>query len=182
MSDQDKFNKCLQVVLSHEGSEYTDDSDDSGGPSKLGIALNEDGPVLTKLLGHRPTAEDIKNLTKEQAGGIFKEHYWNPMRLDEVSREKICMVLFDMGVLIGISGATKLAQSVCDVDRDGDFGPITLIAINHEYEGFFCRDFLNACESRFRAIVANNPSQHKFLAGWLNRVDDLRQRIGVSEV
>lgn len=178
----DKFQRCLDVLIDHEGRKYTNDPNDRGGPTKFGIALNEDTEALTRLLGRKPTAEDIMNLTEDQAGWIFKEYYWNPLRLDEVKDGKICLVIFDMGVLIGIGRSAKLAQAVCDVDRDGDFGPITLIAINHEYEGFFCRDFLNACESRFRAIVANNSSQHKFLAGWLNRVDDLRQRIGVSEV
>lgn len=176
----DKFQRCLDVVLDHEGRKYTNDPNDHGGPTKFGIALNEDTEALTRLLGRKPTVEDIMNLTEDQAGWIFKEYYWNPLRLDEVKDEKICLVIFDMGVLIGRSA--KLVQAVCDVDRDGHIGPITLTAINHEDEALFCRDFLNACESRFHAIVVNDSSQHEFLAGWLNRVDDLRQRIGVSEV
>jgi len=174
-----KFNDCFQVVLEHEGG-YTDDPTDPGGPTNWGVALNEDGPALTRLLGHAPTVEDIKSLTQEQAGVIFKQNYWGRMRLDEVNSEKVCMVLFDMGVLCGVGGASRRAQTVVGLDIDGSIGANTLRAINALDESAFCERFLELSEDYFRSRAANNPQLRVFLQGWLNRCESLKNKVGVS--
>lgn len=168
------FDECFDVVLEHEGG-YGDDPGDPGGPTKYGVALNEDGPALTKLLGHAPTMDDIKNLTVAQAGEIFKQNYWDPMNISNIADYRDQMVIFDMCVLRGLSGCAKTAQAVVGVNQDGVMGPETVAAINKMDPLKFCENFLNACQAHFNA-----SSETQFINGWTNRVNSLRDKVGLA--
>lgn len=167
------FDKCVAIVFDHEGG-YCNDPGDPGGATCWGVAINEDGPALTAILGHAPTVDDIKNLTQAQAGIIFKEHYWNPMKLDSVNDWRSQLVLFDMCVLIGLSGATRYAQAVAGSDVDGVVGPNTLSAINEMDPVSFCEGFLDKCQDHFNKLAQNG--MRWAWNGWTNRVNDLRSK------
>lgn len=170
------FDKCFEVVLVHEGG-FSQDEGDPGGATKYGVAINEDSAALTKILGHAPTVDDIKNLTVAQAGQIFRDNYWNPMQLDSVNDWRPQLVLFDMCVLIGLGGSTRYAQNATGSDVDGVIGPNTLGAINRMNPVDFCRAFLDQCQAHFNGL--GQGGMHWALAGWTNRVNDLRSRVSV---
>jgi len=58
------FDEIIEVVLHHEGG-YVNDPKDPGGETNFGIAKRSHPDV------------DIKNLTKDGAKEIYKEHYWD---------------------------------------------------------------------------------------------------------
>lgn len=176
------FKAALLIVLDHEGKEYTDDPDDNGGPTKWGIALNDDFGALSKILGRPATAEDIKNMTPEIAAQIYEPNYWDPMSLDHVVSDYNSLVLFDQGVLEGIREVTVLAQQVCGIPDDGIFGPQTLAHVNAMGSADFCKAFLQSCANHYKGIVNANPKDAKYLAGWENRVLDLAKITGVTVV
>lgn len=93
---------------------------------------------------------DIPNLTPEQAAAIYKRDYWDAINADQLPAN-IRELAFDAAVNQGV-GWTKgaLAQAGNDPQR-----------------------FMQLREARYRDIVAANPSQQKFLAGWMNRLRDL---------
>ena len=77
--------------------------------------------------------------------------------------------------------AQKAGLDVC-VDVDGAVGPKTLSALCQclDLKGnvsLICEIYCNEREAYYKAIVENNPSQSKFLRGWLNRLERNRALI-----
>ena len=64
-----EFNEIIEVVLHHEGG-YVNDPKDPGGETNFGIAKRSHPDV------------DIKNLTKDGAKEIYKEHYWDKNKIN----------------------------------------------------------------------------------------------------
>lgn len=166
------FDTALSVLLRHEGSVYSDDSDDSGGPTRYGIALNEDD--LSPWLGRHATAQDIQNMTPEFAGKVYKAHYWDKMQLDKITSAKLATLLFDQCVLLGLGGASHIVQVCLGHAGSGVIDQHDIDAINAANESQLCFDFLIGCETHFISRCVSNPSQIKFLNGWMSRNRDLR--------
>jgi lysozyme family protein len=106
--------------------------------------------------------------------GFYRENFWAPFeRLDLPPRATA--KLFDTAVNVGVSRAIKFLQESLNVcgERlvvDGKAGPATKAAINA------CTDYIVGIIAEkqadfYRAIAADNPSQSKFLKGWLRRAD-----------
>ncbi len=64
-----EFNDIIEVVLHHEGG-YVNDPKDPGGETNFGVAKRSHPDV------------DIKNLTKDGAKEIYKEHYWDGNKVE----------------------------------------------------------------------------------------------------
>lgn len=78
------FDRAFELIIGLEGG-YTDDPDDPGGPTKYGIAQNYNKEV------------DVKNLTLNEAKGIYYRKYWLPAGCNEAEYPMdIC--LFDGAV------------------------------------------------------------------------------------
>lgn len=150
------FAKCIGVVLKHEGG-YVNDPDDWGGETKYGIAKR-----------FFPD-EDIKNLTIERAKHLYFRYYWIPMNLEGICREASALEIFDFGVNAGKRRAIRTAQRICGVTPDGHVGPVTTNAINN-YDGDFVQDYKHSRRVYYE-YIATKRNNHKFLNGWLNRVD-----------
>jgi len=52
---------------------------------------------------------------------------------------------------------------------DGGLGPVTVLAVNAVNPATLVAAFQQAQEDHYRAIVAANPADAKYLAGWLAR-------------
>lgn len=170
MSD---FDSALQYVLDNEGG-FTDDPEDSGGATNFGIT-HED---LSNFLGHAVSTDDVRNMTLDTASQIYRQCYWNPMRLDEVASSPIATAIFDTGVNRGISIGAKYAQRVCNQEGaslsvDGSIGPLSLAAINSTPPAVFIQDYYDLVKAGYDAIIANRPSQRVFQNGWMARAKKL---------
>jgi lysozyme family protein len=145
----------------HEGG-YSNDQNDAGGETKFGISKRS-YPNL-----------DIKNLTLEQAKGLYFRDFWMKSKCENIEDESIATKFFDLAVHTGIPQAVKLIQRALraageSVVEDGIIGSITLKAINKADP----TDLLAALKSEsagyYRLIANLNPSQKRFIEGWLNR-------------
>jgi lysozyme family protein len=163
------FDEAVEITLGHEGSEYTDDPDDGGGPTRWGIILADLPPGST--------AEDVKNLTRDQATSIYRSKYWDPIQGDAIVSQKVANLLFDQGVLNGVSTAVKFVQAIVGAEVDGVFGPETLGKINRTSATKIEALFVASGLRRYVGICENDPSQMKFLKGWVNRSADLLERM-----
>ena len=150
------FNKCIEIVLKHEGG-YVNDPDDWGGETNYGIAKR-----------YFPN-EDIKNLTIERAKELYYQHYWLPMNLEGIQNESAVLEIFDFGVNAGRGRAIKKAQELAGVLADGICGTVTTNAIN-SYKGDFVEDYKEKRRKYYR-YIAGKRNNVKFLRGWLNRVE-----------
>ncbi len=167
------FDKAFEYTVGNEGS-YSNDRFDSGGPTKFGITQRD----LSVWLHRSASIQEVKDMTLETAKAIYLAHYWSPLSLDQITNSGIATCLFDIGVVRGIGVPPKYAQMICNSHGaglvvDGHVGPKTIAAINSLDPHSFISDFSTIALSGFRAIVARNPTQGKFLKGWSRRATRL---------
>jgi len=156
MSYADLFSRCVNVILQNEGG-YVNHPADPGGETNFGICKRA-YPLL-----------NIKNLTKEDAIGIYLRDYWQKMNLMRLNNETFVLHLFDMGVNAGPRTAIKIAQRLVNTVPDGVIGEKTIRLFN-EAQGIE-KDYILARQQYYLHIVEHSPDKKVFLKGWLNRID-----------
>ena len=77
---------------------------------------------------------------------------------------------FDWNVNSG-AWAVKALQNAAGVTPDGGVGPLTISAVNAIDEDLLMPALIAARIQFYKDIVAKNPSQQKFLNGWINRAN-----------
>ncbi len=94
---------------------------------------------------------DVSSLTREQAAQIYKRDYWDAIGADQLD-PSVREIAFDAAVNHGVGGAKRLLQ---EAGNDPDA-------------------LLAARRRLYDKIVADDPSQAKFRAGWENRLNSLK--------
>jgi lysozyme family protein len=174
-------------VLEAEGSAYTNDPKDRGGPTRYGITLD----ALSDYRGKKCTADDVKALTEDEARAIYHEKYVvkpgfsNLLFLSPRVGEEV----IDTGVNCGpVRAALWLQEELnllnregadyADIPEDGDCGPGTIRALKaflakrgKDGEDVLVVGLNVAQGQHYRSLARRNPSQERFYLGWLkNRV------------
>lgn len=184
------FDKCQEFVLKWEGG-LTDDAADSGGLTKYGISwaylkdMEKSRPsVLREILGTSTvTRQVIKDLTKAQAGALFKFSFWDPFGLDEMPLP-VALCMYDMNLNHGSFNALKIMQRACNLMPsvmpklavDGKYGPKTRAAMRLMSCPNGIGAIANKRQSFYDSIVVNRPSQRVFYKGWTNRCRDMKRQ------
>jgi lysozyme family protein len=140
---------------------YVDDPLDRGGETKFGVAKNAN-PDL-----------DITNLTWSDAEAVYYDRYWVPGICDRLD-PRVGVLHFDCCVNHGVGRAKKFLQRAVGVDDDGIIGKVTLAALQSMDPVELCNKVCDVREQFYRDIVTKNPSQSRFLNGWLRRVNEMR--------
>lgn len=160
---------------------------DADGDGKLDFDLDMDGDI---------DGNDVKRLTASDAIYIYHRCFWLKMDCDSFPAP-IGEMLFDQGVNGGRAAACKLLQraiNICLADGlkkfgakvvpgalivDGGLGTKTREALDWvlRYPALgmtaIVTGYRAAARERYRDIVALNPSQKRFLEGWLARANKL---------
>lgn len=118
------FDAALEHVLQFEGG-YVDHPSDPGGATNMGITIG----TLADWRGTPVTKDDVRNLTLQEAGQIYKARYWDVCRCGEMPKG-IAFMLFDSAVNHGPHRAIIFLQQAAGVADDGIIGPQTLGAVN----------------------------------------------------
>lgn len=156
----------VPFLLKFEGG-VVDDPADAGGFTNKGVTLK----TYKAVFGQDKTKEDLVNITDEEWGHIFKIYYWDKLKADHIDSQSVANIIVDWGFNAGVETVAKKVQAIVGAKVDGCIGNQTISLIN------LCdpRDLFDQIkESRIRfykSIVERNPSQKKFLKGWLNRVE-----------
>ena len=163
----DRFTHCVAEVLGHEGG-YVDHARDPGGCTNRGITR------LT-LEGWRRepvTCADVRALTETEARAIYRAHYWNAVRGDDLPAG-IDLAVFDAAVNSGRRRSVLWLQDALGVLQDGAIGPVTLGAARacNDHEALVIR--LCARRLRFLRSLDSWPS---FGRGWERRVAQVQRR------
>jgi lysozyme family protein len=158
-------------ILAHEGG-YANVKGDKGGPTNRGITL----ATFQSVYGKAKTAADLKKLTDEQWENIFRKLFWEKCWGDQITNQSVANLLVDFAWHSGVATAVKRLQQVIGAEDDGVIGPKTITAMNRYAKGWWVMfDQLKVKRiSYLNGIVKKNPSQKKFLKGWLNRVANIR--------
>lgn len=162
------FNPAFENMIRNEGG-YTlhQVKGDRGGQTYAGIARNyhQSWPGWKYI-----DAGDLDSpwLPKHVAT-FYKKKFWDKVQGDHVASQRIANTLFDFSVNAGYRVAAKLAQSILGLKTDGLIGPKSLAALNKTDPENFKVRYALAKVSRYAEIVNRDPSQKKFLLGWINR-------------
>lgn len=162
------FNQAFDILMGHEKG-YVNDPDDTGGPTNRGITLK----TLAEYYGRPCSVEILKVMTIEDAAAVYQKLYWDRLGLDQIKSDVLAVVLFDQGVLTGVSTTLARLQKVLGVEADGKPGPTTVAAANREDGELLAFRFIRASIHGYAKIVAANPSQAKFFGGWSDRLFSL---------
>jgi len=163
------FDKAVEKVLVHEGG-FVNDPLDRGGATNWGITQK----TYENFVGRPVSISEIQNMPRGNAITIYKTQYWDKVRGDEIKSYPIAFSIFDQAVNQGPARAIKRAQSVLGIYPDGNIDSEMIKRLNNSDEADFINKFADESERYYRRIVENNPSQEKFLAGWLKRVESIR--------
>ena len=123
-SDQPEFDRCVDVVLAHEGG-YVHHPADPGAATNFGITQS----TLARARGRKTTETDVRLLSKEEACAIYRRFYWDTIRASEMSAG-VALAVFDFAVNSGVPGAVRQLQSVLGIVTDGVVGADTLRALS----------------------------------------------------
>lgn len=159
------FDHCVSWIFLREGG-YVDAPADAGGPTNMGITQ----ATLTDWRGAPVTADDVRALTRDEAGAIYQARYWNPIHGDALPAG-VDLVVFDAAVMSGIGEAAMMLQRTVGAAADGAIGPITLAATDAMDPETVIVGVSQAREDFYRNIVRNDPTQARFLNGWIARLD-----------
>lgn len=176
------FDRALRFVLRWEGG-HSKDPDDAGGETYCGISRvhHPDWPGWALVTsGAHAQANDMIILREDLNAlllDFYRTEYWYRLRCDDMP-ENVAIALFDSGVNCGRGTSAKWLQNAAYVPADGIIGPKTIAAVNANEHETLVR-LIEQRSKRYDAIVANNPSQAKFLNGWKNRLDALRKEVGL---
>lgn len=178
----DRFSICLERVFAHEGG-FNNLKADRGGATNFGISLRflqgeaAMNPAVRRLIGDGPVTEHtVRRLTAETAAFLYLWCFWLPCRCDALPAGVDGMV-FDQAVNAGRTTGVRLLQRAINragggktvLQEDGQIGPRTINAAATVPFLKLRAAFRVVAAERYRAIVAGNPSQAKFITGWLNR-------------
>lgn len=164
-------------ILRHEGG-FNDHAEDRGGPTNQGVSLRYARGVGLDLDGDGDTdRDDIQLVTPEVAAELYKDDFYIRPQIDKLPVE-IQPQVFDCAVNHGPPRAIMFVQRVLNLagfgptDVDGVIGPDTLRRAElcqSEMGPFFNNAVMHERIAFYRQIVAADPSQGKFLGGWLAR-------------
>ena len=151
---KENFQKALEFVFHVEGG-YNNDAADPGGPTNMGVTQTAYNAYRQRK---KLPYKDVRNITKQEATDLYYEDYWLPSGADKIEDPKLAIAMFDTAVLHSSYDAHKFYSK-----SDGSV-----------------EDFLNIRQKSYDDNVAKHPKRKKFYEGWNNRVNDLRNKLGVS--
>jgi lysozyme family protein len=154
--------EVVDGLLLREGSEFTDDPDDAGGPTKFGITQK----TLSKWRGYNVTKKEVAELLEREARAILRYMYVE--RFDGIAYQPLRVFMADWHVHGG--GPTKRMQELLHVPADGIIGPKTLAALAL-VNGMLLHQALWKQRMVYLAtITRDRPRNAKFIVGWTNRM------------
>lgn len=170
--------RANRFTLQWEGG-YVNDPDDAGGATNKGITWR----VYNAWRKAKGLAiRSVRFITGEEVDQIYKRWYWEPAHCDEIAEkggEKLAIAVYDFAVNSGVKRAIEYLQRTVGAADDGVWGPKTAKRVEGQLlilgDRAVTTTYINRRESFFRAIAKGR--NRKFLKGWLNRLNDLRDEL-----
>lgn len=166
----ERFNRCIPLVLKHEGG-YVNDPNDPGGATNYGISLRYArtmGSMFDLDRDGDVDKHDILLVKPEFASTVYRQWFWADVRGDEL-RAGIDYSMFDFAVNSGPGRAIKIAQTVCGVEVDGFIGPKTMAAL----QTIDAAHFVEKYNERRLAFLRSLSGWKHYGRGWSNRVSEV---------
>jgi lysozyme family protein len=162
------FDMSFDRVMQSEGG-YVWDKDDAGGETNLGVTIGAWGAYLGRAI----QPGEMAKLTKSDVKPFYKSMYWDKVRGDDLPAG-VDYAVFDFSVNAGVARAAKFLQRAVGAVDDGSIGSGTLALVAKITPGKLLQNFAEQKEAFYNTLADKNPTQQKFLKGWLARVDHVQ--------
>jgi len=153
--------------------DFSNDPLDSGGATMHGITLYTFKVYCRAKRLPVPTVQDLKNISDEMWLDVLKTMFWDRWKADLITNQSVANLLVDFVWASGKWGI-KIPQRVLGVQDDGIVGNITLSTLNKKNQKEFFDKVWGERVKFLQNIVKNNPTQKRFIKGWINRINDLK--------
>lgn len=161
---KDNFDSALKAVLHHEGG-FVNHPADPGGMTNLGVTKK----VWEEWVGHPVDEKQMRALTPELVGPMYKAKYWDKIRGDDLPTG-VDYAVFDAAVNSGPGRAAKWLQACVGVEADGGIGPKTLAAV----AAFDPAELVEDYAKRRLSFLMDLPHWGTFGKGWSRRVAEVQ--------
>lgn len=161
---KDNFYVCLAALLEHEGG-FVNHKSDPGGMTNLGVTRK----VWEMHVGHSVEEADMRALTPDMVGPLYKKNYWDKAKCDALP-SGVDYAVFDIAVNSGVARAGRILQQALGLIDDGIIGPSTLAATN----GKNAQDLIKKiCDIRM-TFLQHLSTWPTFGRGWAKRVAEVQ--------
>ena len=160
------FDKCMTLLLEHEGG-YVNHPSDPGGMTNLGVTKR----TFDEFHGTDATEEEMKQLTKADVGPIYRRNYWDRCRCHDLETG-IDWAVFDFAVNAETGRASKSLPKAVGATEDGSIGPLTLIKVKH----FETANTINRIAIYREQFYRSLSTFDTFGRGWIRRNDETRKQ------
>jgi len=170
-----EFDSAVEKLLELEGGFAP--ADNNAGAVNFGITQQ-----FLRSIGRPATVEDVRALTREEAIALYREYFWDRLRIGEIRDQRVAEMLFFAAVNMGprypiryLQEALRELRRLRDVQVDGAIGPQTLSALNGlgpNGTRAVVLSLKQKLQARYRDLAERNPALYgDDLRGWLARLE-----------
>lgn len=164
---QGNFDKCLELILHHEGG-YVNHPKDPGGMTNLGVTKR----VYESWVGKEVNESDMRALTADDVAPIYEKNYWDKVKGNDLPGG-LDLCVFDFGVNAGPGRAAKYLQTMIGTVADGGIGPNTLLALgNYVDEVGDVAQVIKDYQEKRQSYYEGLSTFATFGKGWTRRVEE----------
>ena len=169
---RENFNKCLEMVLEHEGG-YVNNENDRGGMTNLGVTRR----VYEDWVDRPVSEQEMRDLTPEDVAPIYRKNYADRIHFDSLP-SGLDWACLDWAINSGASRPAKAIQRAVGATADGVIGPKTLQLVA-EKEPEYIIDYVYTVRQAFYESL--DDYKH-FGRGWTRRnKETLHQALEMAE-
>lgn len=179
------YKLLVPFLLKWEGG-VANDKDDKGGLTNKGITYDTYKNLCSIVYLVKPSLDHFHSLSDDEVG-LMVQWYWNQSTNgNQIASQMIAEAITTWRWGSGTLGL-KWFQTMLNKEYnagllvDGIIGKKTTQFINFIEEVDLFRNAIKYRRNRFYAIVENDPTQKKFLKGWLNRLRSFASRYNEQE-
>jgi len=165
---KENFDASFAKVIQSEGG-YVNDAADHGGETNLGVTIGAWGAYLGRAI----QPGEMKALTVDAVKPFYKSMYWDKVKGDDLPAG-VDYAVFDFSVNAGVGRAAKFLQRAVGAVDDGVIGSGTLGRVAKTEPAKLLENFADQKQRFYNGLATTNPTQQKFLKGWLARVDHVQ--------
>lgn len=163
---KENFRHCLELLLEHEGG-FVNHPRDPGGATNLGVTKR----VYEEFVGRDVDIQEMRELTPDDVGPIYKTMYWDRIKGDELP-SGVDWCVFDWAVNSGPGRAAKALQTFIGATADGAIGPQTLQTL----AAFDSAEVIEAMHATRQSFYESLETFDTFGKGWTRRNNETREQ------
>ena len=156
------FNKCLEIILHHEGG-YVNHPRDPGGETNFGVTKR----VYQEWGG----TKDMEDLTKEDVAPIYEKNYWLRAKCNQLP-SGLDLAVMDWSVNSGVGRAVKILQQMIGTVSDGGIGPNTLKTLDEYIEHHGLEQTIKSYKNTRQEFYESLSTFDTFGKGWTRRNEE----------